>query len=619
MTANAAQTTNQEPAADGGVVRELSALISRLATRAETPSDFVRSASEAIVRAFQSPYGAVSVRLGATVVEDAWHTGGTDPGFWKGPVENIQAETLETARPVAKQFSAKSASLKIGLVSALLRDAGGSMIGVLTIVLRIDDAVPPSTQRDLLEAFAAQISLGLGAIAARNVEAGEPAPTTELSKAAGYRSEVELAFALASSLRNKFGCDQVAIGVSRSSRPAIVSVSGLDEVSARSEAVRLVADAMGEALDRAKTIAVQRGQGEGYRVHRNWHNRCGGMPVATVPLEAGEGCTLFASLRRAGDMPFRDDELSDIAASMSPYAPAFEMLERASRSLRAHARAAARSRLRSLVGRGAWMQKAAVAAALSMTGWVAFGTLPFNLTSSATVVAASQRQISAPHAGALAAVLVAPGDAVEEGQLLALFDTAELRLERQRLVAEIDIATVNEDRALADGISSDAALAQTERRRAKARLSQVDTMIEQASIRAPYDGRIIAGDLRGRVGETVAVGTPLFTVAESSEGWTLEIEVPQRTIGDIGEGMTGEFATDARPESASAMSVERVRPMPEMRVGRSVYIAEAHLPAGDGWLKAGMEGSARVTMGRRPVWWLATHRLVDALRMQFLL
>jgi multidrug resistance efflux pump len=596
--------------------RELSSQIARLAASAESGPTFVKQACNAIITAFASPYGAASIRLGSTIVEDYWHTGTTDPTFWKKPVEEILNESLQNAQPVGRQFSSRDARFRIGLVSIVIRDVSGSMIGVLSLVTRIDEDHQGATQRELLEACAMQIGLGLALIENRSHSKAGDGPSTELSKAAGYRSGVELGFALASSLRNKYGCDQVAIGFARRSRAKVVAVSGLDEVSERAEAVRLIADAMGESIDRRQTTVCQRGEHAGYRVHKRWHEQSGGVPVATVPLAAGEGGTLVAALRRAGDMPFRDEELEQVRSTVAPYAPAFEMLERANRSVVAHAHAETRKQLAEMIKPYGWFKKAAVLCMLAFAFWVAFGTLEHRVSTNAVVVPAEQRHIAAPFAGQLAAVLAAPGDEIVEGQVLASLDTSELVVERQQLLSEIEIARLNEDRAIADGLSADAALARAEGRRANARLREVHRRIELSTVRAPFTGRVVSGDLRGRIGETLPLGEPLFEIADTS-AWTLEIEVPQRVAGDVSVGLAGEFATDARPESALAFSLERPAVTPELRNGVSVYVAKASVVDPEEWFKPGMEGVARVGLGSRPVWWIASHRVLDYLRMNF--
>jgi len=48
-----------------------------------------------------------------------------------------------------------------------------------------------------------------------------------------------------------------------------------------------------------------------------------------------------------------------------------------------------------------------------------------------------------------------------------------------------------------------------------------------------------------------------------------------------------------------------------------VFIAEAELNETGDWLKPGMEGIARVDFGSKPVWWLASHRVVNYFRTNY--
>jgi hypothetical protein len=613
------QTTTgamEQPCAGGSAMREFARTVAALAGQTASGSAYLKAAFAEMVRLFRSPYGAVSVRLGPEVIEDAWHTGATDPRFWQGPVGEVLTESLHTGRSQARRFSSRDAQFQIAMVSVLLRDVSGAMVGVLSLVVRLEHESHAGLQRELVEAAAAQVMLGLARVESGGAGAGGDAPTNELSKASGYRSGTELAFALAASLRNRFGCEQAIIGFGRGATVKVIAVSGLDEVNERSAAVRLVRDAMGEAIDRGGPILADGVSEVRYRVHRAWHEQAGGRPVVSVPMPAGGDGTMVVSLRRAGGMPFSSEEVSSITELVLPYAPAFEMLDRATRSVLTHARSSLRAHAAGLIKPGSWGRKAGYAAFLAGSLWFGFGTLPHTVSASAVVTPSVSRSLSAPFEAQLVSVLASPGDEVQAGQVLAVLDTGGLRIERERVAAELAIAGINEDRAIAASLPSEAAQARAERRRAEARLAEIDRRLGLAQIAAPFSGRIAAGDLRQRVGEHLPVGEPMFEIVQDS-GWTVEIAMPQRVAGDLREGQAGAFATSARPESQAAVVLERIRPVPEPLGGRTVYVAEASLLETMPWLKPGMEGSARIQLGQRRVWWLATHRVADYLRMNF--
>ena len=129
-------------------------------------------------------------------------------------------------------------------------------------------------------------------------------------------------------------------------------------------------------------------------------------------------------------------------------------------------------------------------------------------------------------------------------------------------------------------------------------------------------GVIISGDLRKLVGSVLAQGTPLFEIAPLDR-WQLELAVPQNVSGDVQVGLTGHFASNARPEVTQPFKLARVRPSSEIRNAENVYVAEANVVVNSEWMRPGMEGVAKVRIGQRKVWWITLHRVLDYLRLNF--
>jgi multidrug efflux pump subunit AcrA (membrane-fusion protein) len=96
----------------------------------------------------------------------------------------------------------------------------------------------------------------------------------------------------------------------------------------------------------------------------------------------------------------------------------------------------------------------------------------------------------------------------------------------------------------------------------------------------------------------------------------VELEIPERDIETVQVGQTGMFVSHARPDEPRPLHVSRVIPSARIREGRNVYLVEANIEAGAEYLKPGMDGVAKVNLGRRPVWWVALHRPIDYLRLK---
>ena len=178
------------------------------------------------------------------------------------------------------------------------------------------------------------------------------------------------------------------------------------------------------------------------------------------------------------------------------------------------------------------------------------------------------------------------------------------------------IAQINENRAISENKGVEAELARAEQQLNRTRLDEVERQISLTRVVAPFDGQVVTGDLRTRVGETMALGTPMFEIAKL-DTWTLDLEMPQRSAADLKAGRVGSFAPNARPEETTSLQLTRIQPVAQPVAGKTVYIAEAELADVHSWMKPGMEGMARVSFGERPVWWVATHRLTDYFRTNF--
>ena len=121
-------------------------------------------------------------------------------------------------------------------------------------------------------------------------------------------------------------------------------------------------------------------------------------------------------------------------------------------------------------------------------------------------------------------------------------------------------------------------------------------------------------DLRKLIGSVVTRGDPFFKVAPL-HSWTLELEVPESASANLTSGLGGFFASYAQPAQTGELTVSRVLPEAQIRRGNNVYVAEAEVVTPANWLRPGLEGVAKVHLGRRRVWWIVLHRAVDYLRM----
>jgi cobalt-zinc-cadmium efflux system membrane fusion protein len=220
-------------------------------------------------------------------------------------------------------------------------------------------------------------------------------------------------------------------------------------------------------------------------------------------------------------------------------------------------------------------------------------------------------------AGVLREVMVDVGDRVEAGQPLASVASpslaeacsayvkalAETELNRRAHAREQDLHA-REISARQDLEQAQAALAasQSEAARARQHLLDLGLTVEEAdavargaamtstlAVRAPLTGTVTVRD--AVAGMAVDTGTRLFEVADLDSVW-MELAVPERMLGVVQPGAAVQARFDAFPGLVFEGEVTQVG----YRVDERTRMVEARavLPNGQGLLRAGMFGRARI-------------------------
>ncbi|QOJ15764.1 MAG: HlyD family efflux transporter periplasmic adaptor subunit [Planctomycetia bacterium] len=595
-----------------------------LARRSTSRARYFGDALRLIAEACGSPYAACYVRLGSEVLQDHCHGGPTDPNFWKQRVERLLTDALNEHETRAVLLSARSADLRVAVAAVPLSNPAAGVLGAVSLVLPLYDDEPRARVAFLESvcALAAHAAAQLGPPSGAGGGQGAAQSGAAVGRAAAFETVEALAFNLTNNLRNKLGCEQVALGLVRGAHVRILSISGLDDVKSNSPGVLQLRAAMEECLDAGEVLAAGGERSAGadaparYRLHEAWRDAAGPVSVASVPLRSGDDVVAILSLRRRGEQPFSAEQLEQVRGGVEPYAPALLLVQRASRGLIRHAVDRVTTIGRWLLAPGKHGRKLCAAVIAAAALWFCFGTMRHEITVPSTLSPVSVRHVSAPFAGVLVAAPRVAGDSVRAGDVLCVMDTRALELQRAELTAELAVAGQQRAMALAEDKPVEAQLAAVNAGLVEARLAALEDRLSRAVVRSPFDGVVVSGDLRPRVGSMVAQGDALFQIAPLS-GWNVELSVPESAARGLSAGVAGVFANVARPEDTRPLKITRVRPSAEIRDGRNCYVAEAQAELEAGWLRPGMQGVSRLNLGPRPVWWIALHHVIDSLRLNF--
>lgn len=420
--------------------------------------------------------------------------------------------------------------------------------------------------------------------------------------------------ALATALAGQLGCERVALGLPGRVGMRVEGLSHSADFDPRSALLRDLGAAMDEACDQDGTVAHPAPAGAPPRVDRAHAALCerhGTGAAWTVPLAAHGALVGALTCERppGAALDERTLRLTEEAAIL--LAPVIALQRAAQAGVLERLRRRAGQRLAPLASREGRLATAAAAALLAF-----FAATPgtHRVSADATLEGRIQRAVVAGVDGYLIQVDARPGDLVRRGQLLARLDDRDLQLERRRWVGRREQLRREHREALAGHARAQLNILGARMAQAEAQLELLDAQLERTRLAAPFDGVIVRGDLRQRLGSPVEKGEVLMEIAPL-DGYRVVLEVDERDVAFVATGQPGRLVLSALPGEAMDFTVERVTPVALATDGRNRFRAEARLERPSASLRPGMRGVARIEAGRRARAWIWSHDTLDWLRL----
>lgn len=199
---------------------------------------------------------------------------------------------------------------------------------------------------------------------------------------------------------------------------------------------------------------------------------------------------------------------------------------------------------------------------------------------------------------------------------MARLDDRELLLEEARWKAEHEqfLRRYRQAQAVRDKAGMNVLGAQAGQ--ALAQLELVQQRLQRLVMLAPFDGRVVSGDLRQLVGTPLEQGKMLFETAPL-DAYRVVLQVDERDIVQLAVGQPGELVLAGLPGRALRFKVSQITPVATAEDGRNFFRVEAQVEQGAdaARLRPGMEGVGKILVGERRLWWIWTHALTDWLSL----
>jgi multidrug efflux pump subunit AcrA (membrane-fusion protein) len=270
----------------------------------------------------------------------------------------------------------------------------------------------------------------------------------------------------------------------------------------------------------------------------------------------------------------------------------------------------------------------------------------FNIVATGSLQPIVRRDVFAPRTGLVDEVLVAHGANVKQGQPLVRMRDPELDLEMKRVDGELETAqrqldavrATRTNRAVRDANPTDAYRLSAEERELQQRLTNLrresDLLQherESLVVTAPIAGRVLTWDVSHRLSaRPVERGDVLMSVADLTDKWQLELEVPDDRIGYVLAAQQTmqtdlpvrfKLSSDDREEHAGHIAEvcqtanvdEPSDAAPSPKVLVKVALDKLDLSeAARRELRPGVSARAQIACGERPIGYVWFHDVWDA-------
>ncbi len=426
----------------------------------------------------------------------------------------------------------------------------------------------------------------------------------------------EAATDVVTDLTKRISADRISIGFLDGNSVRVEAVSHSAGFDDKSNLFGDIVEAMHEAIDQNSSISYPQAADSVLPCHSHARlseeHRIGA--VLSVPF-ATNGRLLGAVLfERPVEKPFDKVSIEYCERIVSMVGPILDARRRDERGLMKRFRASVRSFGRKLTDRGSASFKAGIVAVIIALVLLCFAEKDYRITGNARLEAQTQRAIVSPQDGFIATANFRPGDIIKKGDLLATLDNKDLTLEYQRWSSQLGQLQTEYRESLARHDRSSVAILQARIAQTEAQMSLVGEQLLRSQFTAPFDGLVVSGDLSQALGSPVERGQVLFTVAPL-DVYRIILQIDERDIGEIKQGQHGRLVLSSVSGKPLEFAVEKITPVSTAEEGRTFFQVEADIKEESDLLRPGMEGVGKVTVERRKLIWIWTHRLIDWIRL----
>ena len=425
------------------------------------------------------------------------------------------------------------------------------------------------------------------------------------------------AIALVNELAQRLNCERVAFGLVVRQGLRLRAMSNAAWFQKKADIVAAIENAMEEAFDQAASIVIPPLPATANRIaiaHADLMKAWNATTVASVVMRTRAETVGILSFERMSGEPFDTTHLDVFELVSALVGPVLRMKAESRRLFAGRAATIALDATHVLFGRKHPAAKLGAIATVLAVALLVFWTGEFRITAKSVLEGSVQRAAVAPFQGFIQEAPAKAGDIVHAGQLLASIDDRDLRSDVMKWESERQKNIQRERDALAKHDRAGSLVASAQLRQAEAELALATDKLSRTRIVAPIDGLVVSGDLSQLVGTPVEQGKVLFEIAPLSS-YRVVLQVSEFDIRYVSLAQRGLLSLTGAAGATVPFEVERITPVATTQSGRSAFRVEALLEPTEIQLRPGMEGVAKLSVGKASLLWIWTRSVVERLKV----
>ena len=423
--------------------------------------------------------------------------------------------------------------------------------------------------------------------------------------------------ALCNGVAARLGCDRVSVAWMERGYLRLKTMSRTEKFDRQMQAAQLLEAAMEECADQDEEIVHPAADGASVvsRDHQKYAHEQQVAHLASLPMrDAGKAIAVLTCERQ--DRAFTSTELQQVRLLCDQVMPRLATLSRTDRWFGARMAASLREGAAKFLGPERTWAKVAAISGLLILAALFLVRVEYRVEGKFIVRSDALSFVTAPFDGYVEKVSVKPGDALQKGAEIVSLDRTDLLLQKGEAMAQIERYEREAQKAQAVKNLAEMKINEALARQYRAELATLDHRLEAAVLKAPFEGVVVEGDLRERIAAPVKAGEALYKFARL-DGLYVEAEVDESDIGEILKSTRAEFAFVSQPKQTFSATVVRVEPAALPKKEKNIFVVRLQPDAAPlDWWRPGMTGLCKITVEKRTLWWIFTHRTTDFLRLK---